>query len=1148
MNIKRGIMNFLLLAFTGFICMSVNAAELRRSVITYHLSFDDTSFFTDDVIELSGKKTIEERSIDFPEGKFGKGLRMSFIPDPPDDHNMSGIDLDLITAVVFNTRPGNKMGYNQPFIWGSGRCNPRLGAVAFWAKGEPPFECPLFEQTSIAFGRKERDLLGVVIGEGNTLSAYLRDARYVRHELNTGVVWDTDSWNHVVLNWDWANGLELWLNGEKIGSSWGKDAWFETLPPGLFHLPAPGLIYDEVYLMDRPLSKSEVKQLMSSNKAPAHESSFYRRKKYDTNFIARCSGAEHSSSLPVITPETGLTITEVFPSDASDGVIPGWYVIDGRSEMAWPHEYAFFTIIPGDADFHAEKVDILTPADTQINFVTLTGNLTGVKVQAVSPGMNDIEDLFSVPGGEQFFYGSAITASEGSTFRIPFTEKYGTPPDFNGDVHLPLSGEKRIHNIGLYYVKPSVSEPAGETCAITLFDGVPDGRYNFAVHAITARDERRIAVASHVKSKSKKATVDIGAFQRLNIISEPFTDPTGVAAVTLSIPVKTARKEEALFVRIHDPAVPLRLWNQFAVKLNGFDKEFKRLILTIDFTDLGLTGGDRLWIDLGTAGKCDLRLGDSKNAANLFISTVPIYIAVDAYAEKELISAKAQYSKMYEFMPWQFSGRTVSLDAPHCYGGPFDILMPALAVARVKPEHFVAKFMIRMSGPNFRNGHRTKPGSAKLVTLKGPPNAPEWAVYMRDFNIKRHAIADWWAERQNPDGQVGGGWNDDTLFMSFHQADLPLDGNEKARAIIDTVHTKFERTWLFRHGFCQIYPIDRMHAGDFISERYNTFVNNLGQAYAAEREMESAYRLIHPEETPFNYAQGIPFKTSANVFKWYWGEDVPTEPYVSKPLDALAKEFRLYTSLLDDFYFYRMTESNVHRDDFSPQGATQMYQYMLGGSRGSRWDAHLKLAVMWPSGGGRDVARVILRADDTTLEALCYSFDDTKRDLMMRLCRIRDGKYLIGIYTDPRGMGDAGEAIWETRQNLRRFDIVKLPIPPLTPLLIRVKQLEPHERSKELPDLVIDPWDMKLSGATVSTTVHNLGNGAAENVTVRLMKGEDKLQEKTIPLLKAPTDFVAKRVTVVFTNVPLSRNLRVVVDPENTIPEILEENNAASLR
>ena len=433
--------------FTGLLLISlllgtstvaqVMENDLRQSPVSYYMSFDNRDFFDEDFIEQSGKKSLEERKIDFPEGKFGRGIRMSFVPAPPDASNMTGIDLDLVTAVIFNTRPGNTMGYNEPFIWGSGRINPRLGSVAFWAKGELPFAGPLFEQTSISFGRTERDLLGVLVNEDNKLSAYVRDARYVRHELDSDVVWDGSIWNHVVMNWDWVNGMELWLNGEKIASSWGTDGWFETAPPGLFHLPAPGIAYDELYLMDRPLSESEIEALISSNNPPEEESPVFDRKEYSAKRIAEYSGADANKDLPVASPGKGLSFSEVFPLKAADGHIPGLWIIDGRNEAAWPHPYAMFTIIPGDGDFHAEKVDIETPPESVVNYVALTGNLTNVKVQAGSQDMKDPEDLFHVPSSDGFFYGSTITAIEGGTFRIPFTEEYGTPPGFSGDVNLP---------------------------------------------------------------------------------------------------------------------------------------------------------------------------------------------------------------------------------------------------------------------------------------------------------------------------------------------------------------------------------------------------------------------------------------------------------------------------------------------------------------------------------------------------------------------------------------------------------------------------------------------------------------------------------------------------------------------------------------
>ncbi|MHB9028230.1 MAG: LamG-like jellyroll fold domain-containing protein, partial [Candidatus Latescibacterota bacterium] len=842
-------------------------AELRRSSVSYHLSFENQDFLEQDIIAQSGKMTLPERKIDFPPGRFGKGIRMNHIPEPITVETANGIDIDPVTAIVYNYYVlKNPRNFFEPAIWGAGKLNPRLGGVAFWAKGKPPYACRLFAQSSSAFGRKERDLIAVEIDVKGMLSAFLRDARYVRHELKTGAVWNANDWNHVVFNWDWAEGLELWLNGKKIASSWGTDGWFETMLPGLFQLSAPGFTYDEFNIFDRPVSAREIERLMAKNTPPAPESPVYTRAASDESRIARISGAGNSASLPVLTPGAATCIAEVWPRYAGDGYIQGWSILDGRNEMAWPVEYSFFTTTPGDADFHAGKVDFEIPDAAKVNYITLTGNLTDVKVQVGSAGMADAEDVARVPSGEQFFHGSLVNAAAGSTFRIPFTTGYGCPPDYQGEViTLPLSGSKRVHTVGFYHVEKSAGKPSGKTLPISLSPDVPDERYGFALHALSARDERTIAIASNEKPSGKPNAVSIGAFHRLNIMSEPFRDPTGVASVTLSLPVKTAKAEEALFIRVHDPAVPSRMWNQIAVRLSGFDREYRMLELTLDFHDLALTGGDRLWLDLGSAGECSVNLGDARNPSELTIATVPAWIAVDAWAEKEIVASKAQYSKMYEFMPWKVTGKTISLEAPDSFGGAFDMILPALAVLRVKPDHFVARFQQLMCGPTSRripvDGADVDPSLVPLKTLSDPHGAPDWAVYMREYLTYGHKVVNWWADRQNPDGQLGGGWNDDTLFVGHHQPYLPLDGNEKARAIMDSVHTKIVRTNYFRDGYCRISPMDRVHTGDLISERYNTVVQNLGQAFAAEREMESAWYDGHPERTPLNYGDGRAFRS-----------------------------------------------------------------------------------------------------------------------------------------------------------------------------------------------------------------------------------------------------------------------------------------------
>src|SRR5690606_5925444 len=170
------------------------------------------------------------------------------------------------------------------------------------------------------------------------------------------------------------------------------------------------------------------------------------------------------------------------------------------------------------------------------------------------------------------------------------------------------------------------------------------------------------------------------------------------------------------------------------------------------------------------------------------------------------------------------------------------------------------------------------------------------------------------------------------------------------------------------------------------------------------------------------------------------------------------------------------------------------------------------------------------------------------RNVDLRLCRINDGRYRIGLYEDPEGEGRAGAPIWTTEKDLTRFEILTLPVPPRQSLVLKVELLESHQRPERLPDLVIDPWEAHMNDGKVSATIHNLGNGEAENVTVQLRDGDRILQEKVIPLLAAPTDFVPKRINLSFDRVSASKKLMIVIDPENKIREILEENNTAEVK
>ena len=93
----------------------------QSGAATWHLSFDDFGFLKDDFVARAELKTIEQRGITLEEGRFGKGLRMNLVPKKVEIDNMSGIDLDMVTASVFNTRSRSDWNmYCEPFFCGRG--------------------------------------------------------------------------------------------------------------------------------------------------------------------------------------------------------------------------------------------------------------------------------------------------------------------------------------------------------------------------------------------------------------------------------------------------------------------------------------------------------------------------------------------------------------------------------------------------------------------------------------------------------------------------------------------------------------------------------------------------------------------------------------------------------------------------------------------------------------------------------------------------------------------------------------------------------------------------------------------------------------------------------------------------------------------
>ena len=1114
--------------------------------VNFHLSFDDLSFMErEDFVHRSGLKTIEDRGIVTADGKFGKGV-MTSIPTRIDSlDEMTGTDLDHVTAVVFTTRSRRDQWdvHNVPVMWGAGKLTPESGSVAFWLKGGIDEGC-LFSQYAMAWGRKEKYLLSITTDENDNLGAYLVDSRYVRHEIASEVRWETDRWNHVVLNWDKANGLELFINGTSAASSWGDDSWWMTALPGLFTFPATRAVYDEFYIFSRPLKSGEIEALITENNPPRNTGASYARTPAERDRLADAWGLTFSLALPKVSPSPGaqaLNFREITPERFGDGHVPGRFCMDGRYELAWPHPVATFTIIPGDADFQAEKLDVAAPAGTPYNYVTIEGNLNGMSVALTDAEKRDDKytgrSFFSIHQDNRFFFGTTLDRAEHPMFTLPFLKGYGAPGEFEGDVRLPLTGETRVHEVGIFDVTLTAVPPVPGESIYYLGDGEKmPFRYDFVLKTMNPPADRVLFTATETPGGTG-AWRSTGYVSRVHFATAPMTEERCIGSILLDIPVRTRGDQDLLAVRLHDPSTPHRIWTHAEVNLRGFDGDGGRLKLLLDAPPLILAKGDVVWLDITTYNGADILVGGN-DTGRIVLKPASRAESETAFEKKALMPTMAEFTKAYHHRPWTFEDMWPDIDNPHSFGGQFDSIMPALAVRRILPDSRLAEFYIAWGGPKYYWGSFTDPEkNFPIKDIPVPGGVPRWAHLQHIIQDLRYRIVDYLVENQNPDGQLWGGWNDDTLILRG-RPDIALDGYTGARDLFLKVYEGLDKTNIFGGGFCQIRPIDNVHNGDFVRERYRALIFKPGDPYIYLRALQTAWHWDKPDRTPYNWGGGQPFLFDKRILEWYWGENTPDKAYETIDGATLDKNLSRLASYCDDNLYYRFTDARVHTDASSIYNEHYVCRMIVGGN------VDESISVAWPEGGGKDLARWVTYADSAKLSCRMFSFDGNAREVTARLFRIGYGTYEITVNRDIDGQ--QGDELFSERKKLMRFDTITFPVPPKEPVILTVRQVKRHKIKPELPDLAVAAYECERHTNTLSIRVMNLGDGASKKTKVRVYNDQgEKIGEAKVPGIEPPTDFVFKSTWVDIDNLPRTGKLTVEVDPGDKQREIFEENNIA---
>ena len=1134
-------------------------ADSPASPLNYYQSFDTFDFLDEDFVARSGLKTKEDRGMTLEAGKVGKGLRMNLTPDIHETYDYSGQYLDEVTACMFRTGAKRKVwtSDNEPFIWGAAKVNTGSGSVAFWVKG-PLVEGELFNQSAMVWGRWERHLLKITADGNGRVGASMVDSRYHKHEIQSNAAWNAGQWNHIVLNWDKAYGLELFLNGKSVASSWGSDAWWQTALPGLLHFPMPHVIYDEFYSFSRPLSTSEITRLMNDGIVP-DSGSAPARKAAERDRLAKAFGIASNSQFPVLRPMNEgrvLSFKEVTPSFVGDYKIPCFFALDGRYELAWPHPLAVFTPIPGDASHQAEKLDIEVPENAVYNYVSMEGNLKGIGEAMFNPEKNADElfegdQFFSIPYDERFYFGTTVSRKHYPRFSLPFVQGYGAPPDFHGDLHLPLTKETRIHEVGVFDVteQDEISN-YGDMTYYLRSGGSLQYRYDFGLRTFYAQDERRLFTGYMTKPETDEGWVDTGYLQHLNIVTSPVTGQATVGAVLLDLMVKTDTPDDVLIVRLRDPGSPHRIWTHAEVKLSGFNGNGGRARLLLDSPAMIMPEGDAVWLDIATLNNAKIKIGGS-DGSRIVLKEAEYFKSVNEYEMKGLMPVIAECTKAH-YQPWLFENIWPDIMNPHTFGGHFDSIMPALAVSRVLPYSTIARQYIALG--KLPEGHVSELRNSSLIDMdKGkfdmatiPEDVPAWAWLQHEIQTYRYNIIEWMVENQNPDGQFGEGWNDD-VFMINGRYDIPLDGCIEARNMYLKFFESMDRTDFLKDGWIHVTPLDTLHAMDFHSERFESLMFKLGDPYIIRRSLKTAWHYGKPDQMPQLYCNGLPFRFEHNMLQWYWGLN-ERRIYESPREDKIVEQLAKAIVECDDVHFHRFTDAwNTMRVVSGERLITGM---IIGGwlnSTRSPLVDDRSVSVAWTEGGGEDLARCVTYGDSTSLICRMYSFDPLPRQVSARLYRIDPGEYTVQLTEDRNG--SPGAVIAEYKKDLMRYDEISFEVPSSKPVLLTVRQNKKARIPASLPDLAVAPYDCTLRNGKLTVLVSNVGAAKSKGSEVRVYnEAGTLLAKKKVKGLAAPTDFVEKSTELTFDGLNANGPLTIVVNEDGGMKELNRYNNRALVK
>ncbi|SPE17331.1 Secreted protein concanavalin A-like lectin/glucanase [Candidatus Sulfotelmatomonas gaucii] len=216
-------------------------------------------------------------------------------------------------------------------------------------------------------------------------------------------------------------------------------------------------------------------------------------------------------------------------------------------------------------------------------------------------------------------------------------------------------------------------------------------------------------------------------------------------------------------------------------------------------------------------------------------------------------------------------------------------------------------------------------------------------------------------------------------------------------------------------------------------------------------------------------------------------------------------------------------------------------------------------AVSWRFDAPADdqsVAILVPEATPDHVKIIAYNLDRVPVTAQMTGWEVDPGEWTMTQGTQT-GIGTAPPATDAPVQDLttktvpfERSKSVTITFAPRTTTVIELTLKNKGVPYWSRPDLGIDPEDVKVSGSTMTVTVHSVGavDAPASKVVLRDKAGKT-LATADVPVLKAPLDLMPKTAQVTL-EVPVGADLKgakVTVECGGDVPEITLMNNSVTL-